>query len=61
MGWGEQHSCSRKSCLTNLLLLYRGFHKHMGERDPVDTRNMAFQKTFDKILQQKVIKFRRLL
>ncbi|CAM4653692.1 unnamed protein product [Lepidochelys kempii] len=45
-----------KSCLTNLLEFFEGVNKHVYKGDPVDIVTLDFQKAFDKVPHQRLLR-----
>uniref|UniRef100_A0A452IGB1 Reverse transcriptase domain-containing protein n=1 Tax=Gopherus agassizii TaxID=38772 RepID=A0A452IGB1_9SAUR len=53
----SQHGfCKGKSCLTNLLEFFEGVNKHVDKGDPVDIVYLDFQKAFDKVPHQRLLR-----
>ncbi|CAM5105037.1 unnamed protein product [Natator depressus] len=53
----SQHGfCKGRSCLTDLLEFFEGVNKHVDKGDPVDIVCLDFQKAFDKVPHQKVLR-----
>ncbi|CAM4652894.1 unnamed protein product [Caretta caretta] len=53
----SQHGfCKGKSCLTNLLELFEWVNKHVDKGDPVDIVYLDFQKAFDKVPHQRLLR-----
>ncbi|CAM5088245.1 unnamed protein product [Natator depressus] len=53
----SQHGFSKgKSCLTNLLEFFEGVNKHVDPVDPVDIVYLHFQKTFDKVPHERLLR-----
>ncbi|KAG6938185.1 hypothetical protein G0U57_007088, partial [Chelydra serpentina] len=56
LGNSQHGFCKGKSCLTNLLELFEGVNKHMDKGDPENIVYLDFQKAFDKILHQRLLR-----
>ncbi|CAM5165119.1 unnamed protein product [Natator depressus] len=53
----SQHGfCKGRSCLTNLLEFFEGVNKHEDKGDPVDIVYLDFQKAFDKVPHQRLLR-----
>ncbi|CAM5074984.1 unnamed protein product [Natator depressus] len=53
----SQHDfCKGRACLTNLLKFFEGVNKHVDKGDPVDTVYLDFQKAFDKVPHQRLLR-----
>ncbi|CAM4408569.1 unnamed protein product, partial [Caretta caretta] len=53
----SQHGfCNGRSCLTNLLEFFEGVNKHVDKGDPVDIVYLDFQKAFDKVPHQRLLR-----
>ena len=56
LGKSQHAFCKGKSCLTNLLEFFGGVNKHVDEGDPVDIVYLDFQKAFDKVPHQRLLR-----
>ncbi|CAM5124147.1 unnamed protein product [Natator depressus] len=53
----SQHAfCKGRSCFTNLLEFFEGVNKHVDKGDPVDIVYLGFQKAFDKVPHQRLLR-----
>ncbi|CAM4642329.1 unnamed protein product [Lepidochelys kempii] len=53
----SQHGFNKgKSCLTNLLEFFEGVNKHVAQGDPVNIVYLDFQKAFDKVPHQRLLR-----
>ncbi|CAM4388385.1 unnamed protein product [Lepidochelys kempii] len=53
----SQHGfCKGRSCFTNLLEFFEGVNKHVDKGDPVDIVYLDFQKAFDKVPLQRLLR-----
>ncbi|CAM4382079.1 unnamed protein product [Lepidochelys olivacea] len=48
--------CKGRSCFTNLLEFFEGVNKHVDKGDPVDLAYLDFQKAFDKVPRQRLLR-----
>ncbi|CAM5136677.1 unnamed protein product [Natator depressus] len=55
-GQSQHGFCKGKSCLTNLLEFLEGVNKHVDQGDPVDIVYLDFQKAFDKVPHQRLLR-----
>ncbi|KAM7181807.1 uncharacterized protein RBU57_000458 [Macrochelys suwanniensis] len=56
LGKSQHGFCKGKSCLTNLLEFFERVNKHVDKGDPVDIVYLDFQKAFDKVPHQRLLR-----
>ncbi|CAM4678027.1 unnamed protein product [Lepidochelys kempii] len=56
LGKSQHGFCKGKSCLANLLEFFEESNKHVDKGDPVDIVYLDFQKAFDKVPHQRLLR-----